>query len=838
MKYLFLIILSTLTFLGYSQKWVETLKSPTANFFEIQRQFYEELEQSGKEKIPGFKQFKRWEYFMETRIDSLGNFNNHASANLIYNELTDFSSLKSSKGEAGDWTQIGPFGAPTGSGAGRTNCIAFHPTNPYYIIVGSASGGIWRSFDGGNSWATNTDGLENLGFSDIVIAPSDPNIVYAATGDRDGGDTYSIGVLKSTDGGMTWNATGVTFGPESKRKIYKLLVHPQDENIVYMASSLGFRKTTDGGQTWVQIRAGSFVDAQFKPNDPNTIYAATTAIVIKTIDGGQTWTNLSIPFTSSNSRLIIGVTAADPNYVYVLAARNTDNGFGGLYRSTDGGATFVQRASSPNLLGWASDGNDSGGQGWYDLALGVSQTNPNLLFVGGVNVWRSVNGGSAWSLSGHWTASGAPYVHADIHELKYSPHNTNTVWACTDGGLSISVDNGNNWVEKNTNLSIAQMYRLGASSTNAGKVLTGWQDNGTNFNSNSSWAKVLGGDGMECIIDYSNNNYMYGSLYYGNIRRSTNGGSTWTSITDDITEQGAWVTPYVQDPNNPAILYAGFNNVYRTTNRGASWTKISNFNSTSTLQSLAVAPSNSSVIYTGTLYYLYKTTDGGATWTNITSTLFNANPITYIAVHPENPQKIWVTLGNYSAGYKVFHSSDGGANWTNISGNLPNLPANTIVIEKNSADAIYVGMDVGVFYRDSNSTDWVPFMKNLPNVIVNELEIFYPDQKIRAATYGRGLWESPLFHLANSIKSIASQEMDAIQIAPNPVSDILNIYLENAVFNDTKLELFSSSGKLITSLIISNTDNYKLNMSNIADGVYLLKFSNNQHSVVKKIVKY
>jgi len=147
-------------------------------------------------------------------------------------------------------------------------------------------------------------------------------------------------------------------------------------------------------------------------------------------------------------------------------------------------------------------------------------------------------------------------------------------------------------------------------------------------------------------------------------------------------------------------------------------------------------------------------------------------------------------------------------------------------------------MDVGVFYRDSNSTDWVPFMKNLPNVIVNELEIFYPDQKIRAATYGRGLWESPLFHLANSIKSIASQEMDAIQIAPNPVSDILNIYLENAVFNDTKLELFSSSGKLITSLIISNTDNYKLNMSNIADGVYLLKFSNNQHSVVKKIVKY
>ncbi|MBN2745402.1 MAG: T9SS type A sorting domain-containing protein, partial [Bacteroidales bacterium] len=154
------------------------------------------------------------------------------------------------------------------------------------------------------------------------------------------------------------------------------------------------------------------------------------------------------------------------------------------------------------------------------------------------------------------------------------------------------------------------------------------------------------------------------------------------------------------------------------------------------------------------------------------------------------------------------------------------------------ADAIYVGMDVGVFYRDSNSADWVPFMKNLPNVIINELEIFYPDQKIRAATYGRGLWESPLFHLANSIESSTSRELDAIKVVPNPVSDILSIYLENAVFNDTKVELFSTNGKLITSLIISNTDNYKLNMSNLTEGIYLLKISNNLQTVTKKVVKF
>ncbi|MCD8564739.1 MAG: hypothetical protein LRY53_03650 [Burkholderiaceae bacterium] len=569
---------------------------------------------------------------MESRVDQDGYFRN-ANATHEYYELYK-KTLKEQKGAAGNWTQIGPFGAPDGGGSGRTNCIAFHPTNSSIILVGAASGGLWRSVNGGSSWTTNTDGLENLGISDIEFSPSNPNIVYAATGDRDAGDTYSIGIIKSIDGGLTWQTTGLSYTPDAKRRIYKILVHPQNDSILYIASSLGLRKSTDRGDTWTLIRAGSFIDMKFKPNDPNTIYAATATIIIKTVDEGQTWTTLSIPMVSASRRLLIGVTAANPNIIYVVSVKSSDNGFNGLYRSTDAGATFTLRASSPNVLGWASNGSDSGGQGWYDLGLGVSQTNENLLFIGGINIWKSINGGTNWTLSGHWTASGAPYVHADIHEIKFSPHNANTVWACTDGGLSVSTANGANWIEKNSGLSIAQIYRIGGSAQNATKILSGWQDNGTNLNNANDWSRVLGGDGMECIIDYSNQNYMYGSLYYGEIKRSTNGGASWTEISNSITEEGAWVTPYLQDPNTAATLYAGYKNVYKTTNRGNSWTKISTFGTTLNINALAVSKSNSNIIVAANDSYLWKTTDGGTNWTNITSVSFGVGNITSIAIQP------------------------------------------------------------------------------------------------------------------------------------------------------------------------------------------------------------
>jgi photosystem II stability/assembly factor-like uncharacterized protein len=837
MKLYLTFIISILYLFSFGQQWTTMITDPEVNFYEIQKAFNDELERVGQENMRGFKQFKRWEYFMETRVDSNGYFSHQQAANRVYNQTQNSSTAKGSKG-AGYWTQLGPFGPSANAGSGRVNCIAYHPTNSNIILIGSASGGLWRSVNGGQSWTSNTDGLENLGYSDIAFSPSNPNIVYAATGDKNGADTYSVGLLKSIDGGLTWNTTGLTYTQNAKRKLYRILVHPQNDSIIYLASSLGLRKSTDGGQTWVQKRAGSFVDAAFKPNDPNTIYAATSSVVIKSSNGGDSWSVLSIPFAYSNVRLVLGVTPANPDYVYVLAARSSDNGFGGIYRSTDAGASFTLRASSPNLLGWNSSGTDSGGQGWYDLALGVSRINANLIFVGGINIWRSPNGGSTWQFNAHWTGQDQDYVHADIHELEFSPHNDTELWACTDGGVSVSTNNGDDWDESNSNLSIAQMYRMGGSASNSSKVLTGWQDNGTNIMSGTSWFKEMGGDGMECIIDYSNNNYMYGSLYYGEIRRSTNNGSQWVGITDDINEYGAWVTPYVQDPNAPATLYAGFVDVYKTTNRGNSWTKISNLGTSNTLRALAVSPSNTNVIYAASLYALYVTQDGGSNWSNITYGSFGTNGITYIAIHPTNPNRIWVTIGGYSNGNKVFYSPDAGQSWQNISGSLPNLPANTIVYEKNSPDGIYIGMDVGAYYLDSTLTDWKPFMQNLPNVIVKELEIYYPDNKIRAATYGRGLWESPLHHLANGIENNDTQSDDesSISLYPNPTNGVIRIARKNGTFSDAQIRVFSSSGSLIREQIINNTQEFTLDLSMQPKGIYYIQISGDQSIYTKRVI--
>ena len=448
---------------------------------------------------------------------------------------------------------------------------------------------------------------------------------------------------------------------------------------------------------------------------------------------------------SGSNRLALAVTAANPDYVYMLAGRSSDSGFNGIYRSSDSGLSFATRATSPNLMGWQSNGSDSGGQSWYDLAIAVSPANAEDLYVGGVNIWRSVTGGSTWTINGHWTGSGAPYVHADVHALEFLPGSSSTLFAGCDGGIFTTSNNGTAWTDISNNLSIAQIYRLGLSGTSAGTVITGWQDNGTALYNNNTARRVYGGDGMECFIDPTNNNYLYAELYYGDFKRSSDGGTTWANIKPASAGSADWVTPWTMDPNNPQTLYAGFADVWKSTDRGTTWSKISAFGTSSAMKSLAVAPSNSNYIYTATSNVIYRTANGGASWTNITSGLpVGSAALTYISIDPLNPDKVWVSFSGYSAANKVFATTNGGSTWTNVSAGLPNLPANCLVYEKNSPDRIFVGTDIGVYYTDNTGTGWQPYFTGLPNVIVKELEIFYPTRKLRAATYGRGLWESDL----------------------------------------------------------------------------------------------
>lgn len=683
----------------------------------------------------GYKPYARELYFWMPRYTS----NQPQAGQIVWDEVQKLNvNTQKTQSPQGNWNIIGPVGEPVaGGGIGRVTCIAFHPTNSQVIYVGTPAGGLWKSEDGGNTYTPLTDHLPVLGISEIIVHPTNPNIIYIATGDRSANDTYTVGVLKSMDGGITWNTTGLSSLVTSQNILRRMVMHPDNPDILLVAGSSGIYKTVDAGTTWLLKTTGNFYDLEFKPDDSSVIYASGNGFIQKSTNTGDTWQDFQNGLNLSGAgRIEIAVTPSEPNWIYGLVSNRQTNGLHSVIKSEDGNSWVQVRDASVNYLGWKNDGSDTGGQAWYDLAIAVNPSNKNEVFIGGINIWRTTNGGSSFSIVGHWEGLGAPYIHADIHYLVYQG---STLFVGCDGG--IYKRNGSNWQSLNGNLAIHQIYRIGNSEIDPELITYGSQDNGTTKYDNGLNIKIRGGDGMETCIDPSAPNILYTSIYYGDIYRSTNRGTTFTKISVG-TESGDWVTPYLVNPQNPYGLFIGLKNVWKSTDRGNNWQKISNFNF-GDIAALAVAPSDSNTIYVGFSGTIYKTTDGGNSWmlTNLTPPTF----ITYIKVHPTNPNQLYVTFSGYTANEKIYVSKDGGNTWENISAGLPNVPANCVEYQTGSDEGIYVGTDIGVFYKNNQIPVFQPFSNGLPRVIVNELEINYTTQKIRAGTYGRGLWESDLF---------------------------------------------------------------------------------------------
>lgn len=767
-----------LSFSISSQPWMENASDAEGklNFFLIQQNAEKYWENNPIEKGKGFKPWKRWEYYWQYRVNEDGSFPEAGITERNWNEYLRRNPVQNRVNEA-DWTPLGPLQSSGGyAGIGRVNCVAFHPTDPNIIWIGAPAGGLWKTTDGGSTWTTGFDNSVVLGVSGILISGKNPNIMYIATGDGDASDTYSVGILKSVDGGITWETTGLNWSVSQNRLIRRIIFDPDNENTLFAATSNGLYKSTDAGSSWNQLITGSFYDVKANPNPfTNTFYAATGTRIYKSTDDGNTFTNVYT--TSSANRIALGVSNANPDYVYALASNSANNGFLAMYRSVDAGSNFTSQSSTPNLLGWSSTGSDSGGQGWYDLCMAVDPNNAEIVYTGGVNTWKSIDGGTTWTLRTHWSgASGVQTVHADQHCMEWQ--NNSTLWLGNDGGIYKTTNGGVNWSDKSNGLMISQMYRLGVSQADS-KVITGLQDNGTKLKGNSgSWSDVLGGDGMECAVRPDNASVMYGSLYYGAFNRSTNGGNSWTNIKPSGAGDGSWVTPFIIDPNAPQTIYAGFKRVYKSTNQGTNWTALGSSNlNTSPMNYLHVARSNSNVIYTGRGSSLYRTTDGGSTWS--TRTVPGSNTV-MLAIHPDNPDIIWAVRSNYTAGAKVYKSINGGSTWTNVSGNLPNLPVNCILYDESSNnDGLYVGMDVGIFFRDNDLEDWELYATGLPNAPVFELDIKYDTDEIYAATYGRGLWKSIKKYnspVCRSVSGITISEIgiDSVRVnweTPDPIPD-------------------------------------------------------------------
>jgi len=827
----------------YSQVWENNLleASPDASFQEKNDFFSEYKKTHPYKKGNGFNPYERNLDFILQRTSKNSTFN---PTSLYVEWLKEKNKAIKSITNA-NWIAKGPINTPIilsngkKRGNGRVNCIAFDPFDANIIWIGSPAGGLWKSNDGGNSWETETDNLPVIGVTSIAIHPTDPDIMYIATGDAHGADTYSIGVLKSNDGGVNWNTTGLSYNINQEKRINKVVIHPNSPDSVYVVTDLGIMVSSDGGSNFNvagDSDFGRWRDIEFKPGDPNIVYAVKHTSggsqIHRTTNGGVNWSTIhnGLPSTDKN-RPLIAVTPSNPNVIYLLFSAN-DDGFHGVYKSSDGGDSWVLQSDSPNILAWETDGTGNGGQSWYDLSFGVSTINENLVYVGGVNLWKSTDGGITWDIDG--SSGNSPnysYMHVDQHALEFNPIN-DAVYAGNDGGLYHYMDNLNTWVDISDGLEISQFYKLGLSRSNPNRLVAGAQDNGTEMLTNSTWDAIRGADGMECAIDPFDEDVIYSSSQYGGMRKSTNGGNNWFNIKP-VSYSGSWVTPYKIHPNNNDLIVAGYKEVYRSLTAGATWDSVSyNVSGGNLIKTIALAPSDQNYIYAATYSTLKVTTDAGATWTSIKSGLPNYN-ITDVVVSNTNPDHLWVTFSEYASNHKVYESLDRGANWTNITGsNLPNLPVNCIIHQGQSNNDLYIGTDVGVYYKNDNIGDWTPFMTGLPNVIVRELEIHYTKGTISAATYGRGVWESPL----NTLPSTNINDLSSIDfsIYPNPTKNEFLISFNN--LSGYEVKIYNIEGKLMMTQKLTR-GNHKISCEELASGYYLVELKNNlDFSSRKKLI--
>jgi len=738
---------------------------------------YWEVHKEDKDKKgSGYKPFKRWENRWNLSLDKNGKIISNKEIWKNWEEKNQLSSR--SINDISDWESVGPFTQESKSGNGRVNVIAVDPNNSNTYYVGAPAGGIWKSTDAGTTWNPLSDDLPQIGVSGIAIDPNNSDIIYIATGDDDAYDTYSVGVMKSTDAGLTWNTTGLQFNDAGKTS-HEIYINPNDSNMLWVATSDGVYKTIDAGNNWNITLNGNIRDLKLKPNNPNIIYAVTSSNFptiskfYKSTDAGASFTQITIGLPINSNRFAIDVTPANNDIVYLLSADNS-NMFQGIYKSTNSGDSFTQTAETNDIFG----GSD---QSWYDMALTVSDTDENIVFVGVLDIWKSTNGGDNFVKINDWAYSNSPtFTHADIHFLRYY---NNELFCGSDGGIYKSTNDGNSFNELNEGLAISQFYRIANAKQSSHNIAGGLQDNGGFAFSNNTWYNYHVGDGMDCAIDPNNQDTYYGFTQYGGyLSKTENGGVTTQGVTG-APEQGNWITPLVM--NNDGELYAGYSKLYKLSFN--QWEEVSGDVFGGNLDYIEIDPNNTNIIFVSRYNNLYKSTNKGDTFNLIYST---QNNISSIEINNDDSSIIYLTTSSGEDG-QILKSIDYGASFINITDNLPS--ESKLIIKHlpySPSNDLYVGTSLGVYHINDDMPSWESFSTNLPNVPIRDLEINLNDEKLIAGTYGRSVWQT------------------TIEVVP-PANDVRLIKIENP-----RLDV-SCSNSIIPIITIKNNGQNTINQVNI-----------------------
>jgi hypothetical protein len=776
-------------------------------------------ETEDKENEDGAYESLMMEYEM-TRDPKLGYVPRNRLVSAYENLMAERRSGRAARISALSWIERGPFTDVVGATNGNTrgpgnNAVtagrirAIHvdlaDVTRKTVWVGSVSGGLWKTNNitaSPANWILVNDFLGNLAVTSICQDPSNPQIMYFATGERNGNidAVRGGGVWKSTNNGTTWSLLPSTTGFWNASKI----VCDAAGN-VYVGTAgngQGLQRSTDGGTTWTNITPATTENG----NRITDLRVSSTGRMHVTMGAGGSTINQSgyfyvdNPSTTTSAGWQLPVTpflnfqyncelAVAGNTLYVLPSNASDL-TPTIYKSTDGGVNWLATATSPP--GTGTEPTINAGQGWYDLAIGTDPTNPNIVIAGGLNFYKSDDGGVTWTQITRWVGTALNYVHADHHSVVW---NGTQVMVATDGGIFLSSDNGNNYEDRNVGLRIKQFYSCAIHPTTTNYFLGGTQDNGTHQLTAaglSGSTEVHGGDGGFTHIDENEPQYQFSATTRSNYRRSINGGASWSSVNQSPTV-GLFINPTDYDDINNRMYASGTGGTYvrwENPQSGSNFTILSISSATSTtVSSLKVSPyTNNRVFFASSGGRVVKVDNAHLntpTVTNITGSNMPTSSATISSINVgTDDNNLIATFSNYGVQH-VFVTNTGGSasGWTNITGNLPDIPVRWGMFYPEDNDKAIIATDMGIYETDNingSSTIWVQNI-TFPIVRTNMLQYRQRDGTILAATHGRGLWTASLPSSVPYIRFSSSYTYNTAQEATTTSGNVCRNYRDYTV---------------------------------------------------------
>ena len=826
--FLSVVLISTNSF---SQKEYKVLMDDmSVNFYEVCESAENYFTTHNKEeKGSGWKGFQRWKASNEYKYYPSGDrsqidpfFTENAfSKNQIKAKDASNKSLFGS-----DWVELGPnrIDSVTGNystGLGRIEDHYVDPLNPNLIYLGSRSGGFWKSIDGGVNWlGGSTDFLIASGVNTLTVSPTNPDSILINIRNARNGNSH--GLYRSIDGGDSWTITNfnplnIGFGGlGSNFKIYEIRYHPRVPNLIFIGTSKGIYRSDDNLVTWTPLlTTGDIEEIQFHPTNNDIIYlydsyywGSNQNFVLLSDDQGLSYNQSTEIVANLENRSVHLSVSNDCNNCLYFASDN------GVWKSTDNGVNYTFLNNPPQGCG----------------GFTVNDLDTSNMIFGYVDIEASMDGGqtfnqvTSWSLgntngsgSGHQNSfnTSTDYVHADLHPAKCV---NGVFYVGTDGLFSKSMDNGISWENIGQGVAVRENYKLGVSQSNHYRSISGSQDNGTSIKHKNSWIEFYGADGMEGLIHPLNDDWMIGSLQFGGRRRTKDGGLTQTGASapgQSGSGNGGWEAPIAYDPNNQMTVYNFSKYIFKSIDFGTSWDSIgapSTF--TSTISNAAIAENNSNIIVISNGNKIEKSINGGTTFTSIKNNYPN-HSIQDIAFDPNDDEVIIIVNARYeNNGEKVFITTNGGTSWNNITNNLGDMPIHSVVIDHTDSSRIYLGAEIGVYTKLMSENVWSLYNPNLPNTTIEELEIVNGSNTIKAATWGRGLWEYSLVGRNNFpsilITKITDQPTDVL-----PLENIDQYVTSLISYDDILTSVFVKWS--VNSLAFDN----QIDMTNTVDSIWV-----------------